>query len=130
MVYQRNKKAKGDPPLQQQSKRGLQQKSGLQPGPTGPATGQSGVLAGQPGGNRVPMEEPADPVCDRSTGPLTGGSGAPSGRPGGNRAATGHQPEKHQDDAKELRSLIRSDRPLDRAVRSVARSTGFVEEKC
>ncbi|KAK1695464.1 hypothetical protein QYE76_012161 [Lolium multiflorum] len=88
------------------------------------ATGQSGVLAGQPGGNRVPMEEPADPVCDRSTGPLTGGSGAPSGRPGGNRAATGHQPEKHQDDAKELRSLIRSDRPLDRAVRSVARSTG------
>ncbi|KAK1611514.1 hypothetical protein QYE76_035187 [Lolium multiflorum] len=70
------------------------------------------------------MEEPADPVCDRSTGPLTGGSGAPSGRPGGNRAATGHQPEKHQDDAKELRSLIRSDRPLDRAVRSVARSTG------
>ncbi|KAK1694726.1 hypothetical protein QYE76_011423 [Lolium multiflorum] len=44
MVYQRNKKAKGDPPLQQQSKRGLQQKSGLQPGPTGPATGQSGVL--------------------------------------------------------------------------------------
>ncbi|KAK1679090.1 hypothetical protein QYE76_039938 [Lolium multiflorum] len=70
------------------------------------------------------MEEPADPVCDRSTGPLTGGSGAPSGRPGGNRAATGHQPEKHQDDAKELRSLIRSDRPMDRAVRSVARSTG------
>ncbi|KAK1644777.1 hypothetical protein QYE76_062582 [Lolium multiflorum] len=70
------------------------------------------------------MEEPADPVCDRSTGPLTGGSGAPSGRPGGNRAATGQQPEKHQDDAKELRSLIRSDRPLDRAVRSVARSTG------
>ncbi|KAK1686289.1 hypothetical protein QYE76_047137 [Lolium multiflorum] len=70
------------------------------------------------------MEEPADPVCDRSTGPLTGGSGAPSGRPGGNRAATGHQPEKHQDDAKEPRSLIRSDRPLDRAVRSVARSTG------
>ncbi|KAK1611007.1 hypothetical protein QYE76_034680 [Lolium multiflorum] len=100
------------------------EKSGHQPGPTGPATGQSGVLAGQPGGNRAPKEEPADPVCARSTGLLTGGSGAPSGRPGGNRAATGHQPEKHQDDAKELRSLIRSDRPLDRAVRSVARSTG------
>ncbi|KAK1628806.1 hypothetical protein QYE76_003121 [Lolium multiflorum] len=66
------------------------------------------------------MEEPADPVCDRSTGPLTGGSGAPSGRPGGNRAATGQQPEKHQDNAKELRSLIRSDRPLDRAVRSAS----------
>ncbi|KAK1650302.1 hypothetical protein QYE76_068107 [Lolium multiflorum] len=124
MVYQRNKKAKGDPPISTTIKRGLQEKSGHQPGPTGPATGQSGVLAGQPGGNRVPMEEPADPVCDRSTGPLTGGSGAPSGRPGGNRAATGQQPEKHQDDAKELRSLIRSDRPLDRAVRSVARSTG------
>ncbi|KAK1678886.1 hypothetical protein QYE76_039734 [Lolium multiflorum] len=52
MVYQRNKKAKGDPPLQQQSKRGLQQKSGLQPGPTGPATGQSGAQLGQPVANR------------------------------------------------------------------------------
>lgn len=61
MVYQRNKKAKGDPPLQQQSKRGLQQKSGLQPGPTGPATGLSGAQLGQPVANRgSPAHDPVD----------------------------------------------------------------------
>ncbi|KAK1561660.1 hypothetical protein QYE76_018569 [Lolium multiflorum] len=96
MVYQRNKKAKGDPPLQQQSKRGLQQKSSrrtahciggsalycaprnpVDRAPTGPVTGQPGARAGQP-------------AYDQS------GSGAPSGRscrqPVANRTPTGGAP--------------------------------------
>ncbi|KAK1632945.1 hypothetical protein QYE76_007260 [Lolium multiflorum] len=63
MVYQRNKKDKGDPPLQQQSKRGLQQKSGLQPGWTGHQTGQYGVRSGRPGANRAPNQRLKNPVC-------------------------------------------------------------------
>ena len=54
IMYQRNKKAKGDPPLQQQSKRGLQKKSGRSPGWTGPQTGWSGARSGRPGANRAP----------------------------------------------------------------------------
>ncbi|KAK1616997.1 hypothetical protein QYE76_022514 [Lolium multiflorum] len=58
-----------------------------------------------------------------------GGSGARSGRPVANRPPTGRQPEEPLDDEKQLRSLVRSDRPLHRAVRSLVRLTGFVEEK-
>ncbi|KAK1650320.1 hypothetical protein QYE76_068125 [Lolium multiflorum] len=128
-VYQWNKKAKGDPHFNNNQK-GLQEKSGHLPGPTGPATGQSGVQAGRPVGNRAPQEDQQVRYVARSTGLLTGGSGTSSGRPLGNRAATGHQPEKRQDDAKVLRSPVRSDRPHDRAVRSVVRSDRVCREEC
>ncbi|KAK1630727.1 hypothetical protein QYE76_005042 [Lolium multiflorum] len=116
MVYQRNKKAKGDPHFDNNQK------------------GSTGEIRSAARSNRP---QPASPRAGRSTGanrakrrpdtpvnrPPTGGSGAPSGRPGANRAPTGHQPKERQDDAKGIRSLIRSDRPHDRAVRSVVRST-------
>ncbi|KAK1679320.1 hypothetical protein QYE76_040168 [Lolium multiflorum] len=94
-------------------------KSGLQPGPTGPATGQPGELSGQPVANRAPTGGARDPVCARSTGLLTGVSGAPP-----DRSPTGRQPEELLDDAKCLRSLVRSDQPLHRAIRSLVRLTG------
>ena len=129
MVYQRNKKAKGDPPISTTIKKGLQEKSGHLPGPTGPATGQSGVVAGQPGGNRAPKEEPAVPVCARSTGLSTGGSGAPSGPPGGNRAPTGRQPEELQDQQK-ASGLWPGQTGLSAGLSGLwPGQTGFVEEK-
>ncbi|KAK1613648.1 hypothetical protein QYE76_019165 [Lolium multiflorum] len=127
MVYQRNKKAKGDPPFQQQSKRGYRRNPvtcPVQPGQQ-PASRRGGRSTG---GNRAPKEEPADPVCARSTGLSTGVSGAPSGPPGGNRAPTGRQPEELQDQQK-ASGHWPGQTGLSRAIRSVARSTGFVEEK-
>ncbi|KAK1684352.1 hypothetical protein QYE76_045200 [Lolium multiflorum] len=72
------------------------------------ATGQSGVQAGRPVGNRAPQEDQQVRSVARSTGLLTSGSGTTSGRPLGNRAATEHQQDKLQDDAKVLRSPVRS----------------------
>ncbi|KAK1619239.1 hypothetical protein QYE76_024756 [Lolium multiflorum] len=91
---------------------------------TGRQPGKSGARPGRPAANRAPHENIANPVADRSTGLQTGESGARPGRPVANRAPTGRQPEELQDDAKGVRSLVRSDRPHHRAVRSVARSTG------
>ena len=103
MVYQRNKKAKGDPPLRQQSKRGLQHPAGQWPGWTGLCAGRfrsaarlTGRTAGRPGANRplrschpggLLEDTSAPPVSVRSTArfgpasPVTGPVG-PDARPG------------------------------------------------
>ncbi|KAK1617465.1 hypothetical protein QYE76_022982 [Lolium multiflorum] len=111
MVYQRNKKAKGDPHFNN-NQRGLQEKSGHQPGPTGQQR-PVGVLAGHRAATGFQWR--SQQIRFATGRAPDRGSGAPSGRPGGKQKPD--QPEKHQDDAKELRSLIRSDRPMDRAVR-------------
>ncbi|KAK1698125.1 hypothetical protein QYE76_014822 [Lolium multiflorum] len=126
MVYQRNKKAKGDPPLQQQSKRGLQQKSG----PTGRATGR-------PACSSVHRSE--HPAHDRSTvanglhtrtqNPVADRSGLRPASPAHvpvDRSPTGRQPEE-PGRRKEARS---PPGPTGlHGVRSLVRLTGFVEEK-
>ncbi|KAK1686843.1 hypothetical protein QYE76_047691 [Lolium multiflorum] len=94
----------------------------VQPG----RNGQSGVVAGQRR-RRASKEEPQVRFAPGQR-LSTGVSGAPSR----SRAAAGRQPaanRRSSGPAKGVRSLARSDRPLSRAVRSVARSTGFVEEK-
>ena len=104
------RRLKETPPLQQQSKRGLQQKSGLQPGPTGPETGLSGAQLGQPVANRG---SPAhDPVGRSPTGLFTRTqqirlpTGQPAYGPASpahgpvDRSPTGRQPEELQDQQK------------------------------
>ncbi|KAK1605960.1 hypothetical protein QYE76_029633 [Lolium multiflorum] len=75
----------------------------------------------------------------RSAGLQTGGPGVPSGRPVANRSPTGRQPEELLDDAvtpvtarrpaldRLVRSMLRSDRALDRTARPQARLTGLLD---
>ncbi|KAK1642119.1 hypothetical protein QYE76_059924, partial [Lolium multiflorum] len=116
MVYQRNKKAKGDPHFNNNQK-GV---TGEIRSPARSNRASTVRRAGRStGGNRLQRRSPRDPVC--------AGQRAPdrrverSVRSGGNRAATGEAR-----DAKELRSTIRSDRPPPGC--QSGRSTGFVEE--
>ena len=105
MVYQRNKKAKGDPPLRQQSKRGLQHPAGQWPGWTGLCAGRfrsaarlTGRTAGRPGANRPLRSCHPGGLLQDTSGPRSR-SGLPPGLD------------------RRVRSLDRSDRMHDRAPR-------------
>ncbi|KAK1617106.1 hypothetical protein QYE76_022623 [Lolium multiflorum] len=100
---QRNKKAKGDPPLRQQSKRGLQQASGQRPGWTGLAPADSVApvdrhTAGRSGANRPCADAFRATYWETWSCPRSG-SGLPPGLD------------------RRVRSLARSDRVHDRALR-------------
>ena len=114
MVYQRNKKAKGDPPTSTTIEKGStaeirsaarSNRASNRPvrrtaRSTGRQPGKSGARPGRPVANRALHQNTANPVADRSTGLRTGESGARPGRPVANRPPTGRQPEELQDQQK------------------------------